>query len=130
MMFPKSPRQENKALLAMARDQLCLLRVGPCSPTDTTVACHSNWSEHGKGGHIKAHDFWTVWGCARCHSALDGSYAMDKDAKKAAFMAAHERQIVAWKQIAETGSPKDKKTALWALMGWKEAVLKDSNTTK
>jgi Protein of unknown function (DUF1364) len=104
---PKQPRERNPALLELARDKDCLLRVVQCRP-GTTVAAHSNWAMHGKAKAMKAHDYYTVWACSSCHNWLDSSYSATLEEKKAAFLAAHERQIEAWKQ---DGS----KPALWAL---------------
>lgn len=95
-------RYEDKALTDMAQDRPCLLMVpAVCNHrTDTTVACHSNWSEHGgKGGARKADDTYTVWGCGPCHYWLDFGKARAQD-KEAAFMAAHARQVLAWRLVA------------------------------
>ena len=40
--------------------------------TDTTVLCHSNLLEDGKGYGIKAPDEKGAYGCCRCHDVLDG----------------------------------------------------------
>jgi Protein of unknown function (DUF1364) len=122
MLFPKNPRQENKHLLAMARDKPCLLQIVPCADTSTTVACHSNWMEHGKGRGMKAHDFWTVWGCSRCHDALDSSQRLTADEKRVAFMAGHKRQIEAWGKLLADGDQKLRvaSAAAWALNGLKQ----------
>jgi Protein of unknown function (DUF1364) len=117
MMFPKNPRQVNKHLTDMAEGKPCLLRIVPCADTRTTVACHSNWMEHGKARGMKAHDFWTVWGCSRCHDALDSSMRLTADEKKVAFEKAHLRQRLAWHDIVETGNSKDASAAGWALDG-------------
>lgn len=98
----KTPRYEDKALTDMAAQRPCLLMVpATCNHrTDTTVACHSNWSEHGgKGGARKADDTYSVWGCSGCHYWLDFGKARAED-KLAAFMAAHARQVLAWRLIA------------------------------
>ena len=117
MMFPKSPRQENRALLDLARGQPCLLRIVPCAGPETTVAAHSNWMEHGKGKSMKAHDFYSVWACCRCHDALDSSQRLSADEKKSAFAHGHIRQMLEWKTIVDLklGKPKDIKAAKWAL---------------
>jgi hypothetical protein len=72
---------------------------------------------HGKGKGIKAHDFYSVWACARCHDALDSSQRLTADEKKAVFEAGHKRQIDAWLNIAvfKLGKPKEVKAAIWAL---------------
>ena len=103
---PKETRYEDKALTDMAQNRTCLLMVpATCNHrTDTTVACHSNWREHGgKGGHRKADDTYSVWGCFACHYWLDFGKARAQD-KEAAFMAAHARQVLAWRLIAMDAS--------------------------
>lgn len=100
---PKSePRYVDKALTDMAERRPCLLMVpAVCNHRqDTTVACHSNWSEHGgKGGARKADDTYTTWGCAACHYWLDFGRARAED-KERAFMEAHARQVLAWRLVA------------------------------
>ncbi len=62
------------ALLRLARDQRCQ----HCQTRDATiVSAHSNQSLHGKGGHLKAHDCYIAWLCARCHAWLDQGRGMD-----------------------------------------------------
>lgn len=97
----KTPRYEDKALTDMAAQRPCLLMVAAvCNHRqDTTVACHSNLSIHGKGGARKADDTYTVWGCFSCHYWLDHGKARAED-KEAAFMAAHASQVLAWRLIA------------------------------
>jgi hypothetical protein len=115
---PKSEAHRNPALLAMARDKPCLLRVpGQCvGGTETTVAAHSNWACHGKAGARKADDQYSVWGCAGCHHWLD-RMAAPKATKQAAFMRAHADQVLEWRRIAQdtTEKPRDRKAALWAI---------------
>jgi hypothetical protein len=103
MMYPKSPRKENPALLKMAHGKPFLLRV-KCdgSPSETTVAAHSNSGRHGKGMGRKADDCYTVWACARCHTWLDSSYNATQEERQAAFEAAHKRQVKEWSKIAQT----------------------------
>lgn len=78
---PKKPKRPIKArykpltkIQASARDQECTLRFpGVCNyRTDTTVLCHSNLLEDGKGFCIKAPDEKAAYGCCRCHDVLDG----------------------------------------------------------
>lgn len=115
---PKPEAYRNPALLAMARDKPCLLRVpGQCvGGTETTVAAHSNWACHGKAGARKADDQYSVWGCSGCHSWLDQG-AAPKATKQAAFMRAHADQVLQWRRIAQetTEKPRDRAAALWAL---------------
>jgi Protein of unknown function (DUF1364) len=117
MMFPKSPRQENPALLKLAQGKPCLMQVNyECLGADghTTVAAHSNEQRHGKGRGIKAHDQYTVWSCIYCHAWYDQGKAT-REEKRAAFETAHTRQVQAWRQIVETVSPKERGAAQWAL---------------
>lgn len=115
---PKSEPHRNPALLAMAKGKPCLLRVpSECvGGIDTTVACHSNWAEHGKAGARKADDEYSVWGCFGCHTWLDRSSA-PMGSKFRAFMRAHTDQVLEWRRIAQnpTEKARDRKAALWAL---------------
>lgn len=102
LAVPKSPRYLDRNLLDMARGQECLLCVpGVCQGgTETTVAAHSNWADHGKAGARKAHDIFSVWSCAACHIGwLDQGKASSAE-KRAAFEAGHARQVIRWKEIA------------------------------
>lgn len=119
MMYPKTPRKENPALLKMAHGKPCLLRVR-CdgSPSETTVAAHSNSQKHGKGMGRKADDCYTVWACARCHTWLDSSYNATQEERQAAFEAAHKRQVKAWNDMVFDIGGKDYmdgRVARWAL---------------
>lgn len=121
---PKEPRLENPHLLLMARNvrRPCLLRVpGVCMAAGPDLpmwccACHGNSSIYGKGGHIKAHDFFTVWGCATCHTWLDTTAKASGEDRQQAFAEALPRQIDQW-AIIEAGpwSRKDRDAARWAL---------------
>ncbi|MCM2569725.1 DUF1364 domain-containing protein [Achromobacter xylosoxidans] len=63
----------NPALLALAKGMPCKLQIPDVciGGTETTVACHSNQSRHGKAGWLKAHDWATAWGCVACHAFID-----------------------------------------------------------
>lgn len=102
----------------MARDKPCLLQVSGvcCHDSATVVCCHSNLSIHGKAGARKADDQYSVWGCMTCHAWLDQGPA-PRARKTTAFMAAHLRQVLAWRAIAsDAGStPRDRAAAQWAL---------------
>lgn len=98
---PKTAPYRDRALLDLARGRPCLLLVPACCShrMDTVVAAHSNLSIHGKSGARKADDCYTVAACHSCHSWLDQGKATFLH-KEAAFMAAHLRQVLAWRQIA------------------------------
>jgi hypothetical protein len=115
---PKPEPKRNSALLDMARGRPCLLLVpGICNHSlDTTCACHSNLSIHGKAGARKADDCYSAWGCSACHRWLDQGSATAAQ-KEAAFMGAHSRQVLAWRQIASDPSEPERfrRAARWAL---------------
>jgi hypothetical protein len=115
---PKSEPHRNRALLDMARDRPCLLRVdGVCNgDTATTVACHSNLWIHGKAGARKADDQYSVWGCIACHRWLDQGKATFLR-KEHVFMLGHLSQVLEWRRVAVDPSepPKFRKAAQWAL---------------
>lgn len=64
-----------------AKGEDCTLNfAGICrNNTDTTVWCHSNRLIDGKGMGIKAKDEAGCYGCAQCHSFLDGGWASFPD---------------------------------------------------
>lgn len=74
-------RMKSKALKmtpirASARGETCTLRLPVCNGNnETTVWCHSNRAEDGKGMGIKARDEEGCYGCSACHAFLDGGYA-------------------------------------------------------
>ncbi|WP_423459959.1 nuclease domain-containing protein [Ottowia sp. VDI28] len=115
---PKPEAHRNPHLLAMAKGMPCLLQVPSvfCAGCETVVACHSNFSVHGKAGTRKADDQYSVWGCAACHNWLDRLGAPRKQ-KEAVFMAAHLRQVLHWREIASNpaAQARDRKAAQWAL---------------
>lgn len=103
----KRTAYRDAALLEMARGRHCLLRIpGMCvGATETTVAAHSNLLSHGEGKSRKADDCYSVFACYPCHFWLDQGAAAAVD-KEAAFMAAHVRQVFAWREIAaDAGEP-------------------------
>ena len=122
---PKTAEHRNPQLLAIARGKRCLLRIpGVCTENrETTVACHSNLSIHGKAGARKADDYYSTWGCMACHRWLDQDKRTSYEEKTAAFLRAHARQVVEWQRIVAdmVHTPRDRKAAHWAL-----ALLVDS----
>ncbi|WP_157667764.1 nuclease domain-containing protein [Comamonas serinivorans] len=114
----KEEAHRNRALLDMARERPCLMRVkGVCrNGMQTTVAAHSNQAKHGKGAMRKANDEWSVWACYPCHVWLDQGMA-SREAKRKAFDEAHARQVRAWEKVAADPSEKaqSREAARWAL---------------
>lgn len=116
---PKPEVHRSQALRDMPNGRQCLLQFPDVCNNDpsTTVACHSNWSDHGKGGARKADDEYTVWGCSACHALLDQGSHLTADEKRSSFDAAHKRQVQEWARIAAdpTEKPRFRKAADWAL---------------
>lgn len=99
---PKSQPYRDPVLLEMQRARACkLLAVSNClelrGDRSTTVACHEN---QGKGMGIKAGDERTVGGCWQCHCWYDTGTSPRLE-KRRAFMAAHLRQVLEWRLIAQ-----------------------------
>ncbi|AZY50998.1 DUF1364 domain-containing protein [Bordetella avium] len=104
----------NPALLKLAKGQACTFLVpGWClgvseSARETTVACHSNSSKHGKGAGIKAHDWAIAFGCWGCHFFYDQS-AVSTEIKSGHFEPALQktRAVIQgmgkWPEAAERG---------------------------
>lgn len=81
------------------------------------MACHPRGvSEYGTGGHYKAGDEQSIWGCSQCNWFTDGYKDAEPEEKAALFVEARPRQIQAWKNIA-AGDRKEsrRRAALWAL---------------
>jgi len=115
---PKTEPKRNQTLLDMAQGRICLLcPPGRCSCTPgSVVACHSNELAHGKAKGRKADDCFSVWGGDRAHAWLDEGPAC-RETKRRAFMAAHIRQVMAWRFIATdpTEPERFRNAARWAL---------------
>lgn len=115
---PKTVARRSPALLEMANGRPCLLMVpGVCNfDPATTVACHSNWSTHGKGGSRKADDHYTCWGCSSCHAWLDQGSALELH-KQHIFALAMTRQVRQWARLVDVQSlkPRERTAVAWAL---------------
>lgn len=106
--FKRKPRKKrawhDKKMLEACRGQICYLRVTgicPCrDPEETIVPCHSNFSEHGKGGARKADDKFTVPGCFWCHAWLDTSGA-PIERKRGVFAGAYRKWAAARDGVPE-----------------------------
>jgi Zn-finger protein len=71
-MFQKEKRYENKKILDSARDRDCTINLPGCTNNkETTVFCHLNSYEFGKGKGIKADDGMGFYGCQNCHDIYD-----------------------------------------------------------
>lgn len=118
----KQPRLQNPHLRLMMRKPglSCLLRVpGVCKGArDDTCGCHGNSSQYNKGGHHKAHDFFMVRGCARCHAWLDSSHVATGEERAEAFRIGLNRQIAEWRSLADAPGVDniDRAAIRWALV--------------
>ena len=70
----KKSRSKSTPARRAARGRDCTLMIpGVCNRDPaTTVLCHSNRLEHGKGMGLKAPDSAACFGCSDCHDVLDG----------------------------------------------------------
>jgi Protein of unknown function (DUF1364) len=87
----------SRALLKLARGAPCLIAIpGICrGDQDSVVACHGNWSEHGKGVGLKAHDCFIAFGCIDCHRAIDKqAYQLEPDDRRYYWQRGFERTIL------------------------------------
>lgn len=88
----REPRLEIPSLTRAVRGFPCTFRVpGVCAGgTDTTVWCHSNEEQHGKGKGLKSHDCHGAAGCYACHLWYDTT----RDAQRAeVFRQAKDRTL-------------------------------------
>ena len=69
----KSSTRKMTPIRKAAKGQECTLKFDCCNhDTSTTVLCHSNRLEDGKGIGLKAPDTCAAFGCSACHDQLDG----------------------------------------------------------
>lgn len=72
----KASKPKMTPIRKSARLEECTLRFPCCNfDPETTVWCHSNHSQDGKGAGLKARDEEGCYGCSSCHAWLDGGYA-------------------------------------------------------
>lgn len=70
----KKSRPKTTPIRRSARGEECTIRLPMvCNyDTSTTVLCHSNLLEDGKGMGLKAPDTRAAYGCSACHDVIDG----------------------------------------------------------
>ncbi len=92
-------QKKNYKIRNSAKGEECTLQIeGVCNYNqETTVWCHSNKLEHGKGMGTKANDVYGCYGCSSCHDVLDGRAKrpawMNKNMLDATFDAAREKSM-------------------------------------
>ena len=114
---PKNPPGRSQAYRDLARGRPCMVQVPGvcCGNTETTVLAHSNEGASGKGMAMKADDaIGSAWACFTCHTWVDQGQA-SAESKKAAMIAAFERQILELERIVGCNNPRDRAAAQWAL---------------
>lgn len=84
----------SKKIRDSARGEECTLQGPTCNhDPQTTVYCHLNLPQAGKGMGIKASDAYGFYGCSNCHAWYDGT----RDRQLANHYALHA--LVATQQI-------------------------------
>ncbi len=71
----------NRALLNLAYQLPCTLRIEGVCQGGMGEPCHSNQSRHGKGGAMKAHDHYFAAGCRACHVEIDQGVRLTREEK-------------------------------------------------
>jgi len=98
MMFQKRKPYRNQKILDSAEGEECTLQTEWCNgDSSTVVACHSNWSEDGKGKGQKADDLYVAYGCSECHRWLDEGSASRQE-KREVFHVGMKRT---WRRIVD-----------------------------
>ncbi len=83
----------NRALLDLAHDAPCMLRLGPpgCGG-NASVPAHSDLLRHGRGVGHKGGDQFAVAGCPACHAIFTRAN-LGREGYEAVWLAAHERYL-------------------------------------
>lgn len=70
----KKSRPKSTPIRKSAKGEECTIRLPLVCNYDpsTTVLCHSNLLEDGKGMGLKAPDTAAAYGCSACHDVVDG----------------------------------------------------------
>lgn len=83
----------SRALLDLAHELDCTLRIPGVCEGGRGEPCHANWAEMGKGLGQKAHDCFAVPGCRACHMELDQGSRLTKDERRRIWEAAFWRYL-------------------------------------
>jgi hypothetical protein len=97
------PKRENAYLADLCHGQSCYLLIpGICrNDSATVVPAHSNQSEHGKGGALKADDEKTCPGCFWCHFEIDQGKTFDRQTKFSIWDAGYARWVPVRQKLLE-----------------------------
>ena len=86
----------SRKLLDAARGQDCTVNLPYiCNHnSETVVAAHSNWMEHGRAMSMKAHDIFIADCCSDCHRELDQGNTLSEDEKKHYWTRGHIKTLL------------------------------------
>ncbi len=84
----------NDRLLALAHDIPCQLQIPGVCVGGMGEAAHSNFSEHGKGVSMKAHDCFFSSACRPCHHAIDNGNLLTRDERRQYWRDGHDRTML------------------------------------
>lgn len=87
----------NRNLLDIAHDAPCMLQLGaPGCGNHSSVPCHSDLLQHGRGIGHKSHDALAVAGCPACHQIFTREH-LGRDEYEIAWARAYARyQVWLW----------------------------------
>lgn len=98
---PKYVAYRNKKILQAAKGEKCTIFSPVCNGnSETTVFCHSNENEHGKGFHKKSDDIFGFFGCSTCHDWFDDARTAPRMIKRDYLLSAMSKT---WKRLLEKG---------------------------
>ena len=90
----------SRALLDLAYELECTLRLPGVCEGGRSEPCHANSLIWGKGGAMKAHDFAFCSGCRACHRELDQGRLMSYEDRQFNWQRAH---VETMRQLWERG---------------------------
>lgn len=89
----REPRYRNGKLLYVVREISCTADW-PHDCLHQSEAAHSNWSRHGKGKSIKAHDCFVAALCRNAHMELDQGSTFGREDRERIWQRCHERTFL------------------------------------
>lgn len=106
----------NRALLELAQDAPCFVRLWKCDGRANVVAAHSNRQRHGKGRGIKAHDCFIAFACHSCHYKIDQGNELTREQRADAWERGFEGTLLhLWRSGLIQVTPKHTRAARLAM---------------
>jgi len=101
-VMQKSATREIPKIRQSARGENCTMEGPMCNfNPETTVWCHSDYSEHGRGFGFKTHDIFGYFGCFGCNSWFDehskrtgSKFYVEPQERRWYYQRAHDRSLV------------------------------------